>query len=737
MEPLKKRGQYTKQNSENENKQKNVNQAKVVKKENFSPKLSNTVKPDSTKIIIGLILILIITFVAYSPTFKNKVTNWDDDKYLIENPLIKDFNGETISKMFYSGNDMELFWMGNYHPLTMLTLNLNYQMLDANDIDIKNKTLNPFVFQVTNILLHLLNTLLVFWLVFLLFKNFPIAFISALLFGIHTLHVESVSWIAERKDVLYTAFFLFSLVFYTKYTDNFKIRNIILAFIFFVLSSFSKGQAVSLAVTLVAIDYLKNRNLLEIKLIIEKLIFVAVALIFGFIAIKAQKSGLALQEEDNYGVFKRLIIAAWGFTQYIIKLVAPVNLSAIYPYPDIINRTLPSYFLLGFIPSGLTGFALFYFFKKSKEITFAIAFFVINIALLLQFIPVGSAIMADRYAYIPSIGFFVLIGYFYQKILDSKPQFKIAAISVISIFCIFLTVLTFQRTQVWKDSLTLWNDVVIKSPEAVVAWNNLGSEIDNKSVEAKKNLDYENFKKYKLEAIDNFTKAIEGKPDYEHAYYNRGTAKKDYGELFKDTSFLNSAKDDFDLAIKIDVQFPEAYQNRAIVYDLLGDYPKSMSDYNRAIELKPTSLDFFVNRGVIYGKMGQFENAIKDFDYVINLDPDNSSAISNRGLANDNLGNYEKAIADYNTAISLDPEVASYYYNRGLVKSRLNDYDGAIADMSYVLKLDKKNTEALIRRGSYYLQLKKKDNACNDFQEASNLNNAYAKQLLQTYCLQK
>ncbi len=725
---MRKKGQYTKNNKSEKQEVIYTENKAVIKKE--ATKRSSAKVP-SYYIIVGLLFIALITIIVYLPTFENKITNWDDDKYLIENPLIKDLNSESVAKMFFTGTDAELYWMGNYHPLTMLSLNINYQMLDPADIDIKNETFNPFIFQLTNIILHLINTLLVFWLCYLLFKNFPIAFITALLFGVHTLHVESVTWISERKDVLYTVFFLASMVFYTKYIENFKIHNIVISLFLFILSLLSKGQAVSMAVSLVAIDYLKNRKLLDLKLILEKLPFFILALIFGYIAIHAQKTGLALQEEDHYGVIKRLSIAVWGLTQYIIKLLVPTNLSAIYPYPDIISRTIPIHYFTGYLTAGGLMFLLFYFFKKSKEITFAIAFYIINIALLLQFIPVGSAIMADRYAYIPSIGFFILISVLYQKFQDNM-NLKISFISAIALLTIFWSVLTYQRTKDWKDSLTIWDDVVSKQPKAVVAWNNRGSEFDKMATEEKKKKNYVKYKEYKERSIKDFSIAIEGKPDYDHAFYNRGTARKDYGEFLGDTVILLAAKKDFDDAISIDVQFAKAFQNRAIVYEMLNDLDKALSDYNRAIELAG-NYDFYVNRGVIYGRKGDFDNAIKDFDFVLSK-IENASAYSNRGLANDMLGNYEKSLQDYNKAIELEPNSYSYFYNRSLVHYRMKNYQKALEDISQAITLEPENYEAITRRGIYYIELKEIEKACGDFKLAASVGIQEAVSLSQKYC---
>ena len=630
-----------------------------------------------SKIFIYLILISLCTLICYSPTFKNEMTNLDDEEYLIKNPLIKDFDLQTISKMFYAGTGRELFWMGNYHPVTMLSLNINYQMLSSGDFDEEGEVKNPFVFQLTNVLLHILNTVLVFFLIRRLFKNFPIALITALFFGIHPLHVESVTWISERKDVLYTAFFLSSLIFYTNYIEKKKLRNFILSFSFFLLSALSKGQAVALGITLVAIDYLKNRNLLEFKLIAEKVLFITTGIIFGIIAITAQQENHAVYGGFNVPI--KILIASWGFLQYFLKLIFPVNLSAFYPYPA--NRVIPVYYASGLVLIGLIVYACIYFYKRSKGITFALAFYCINILLLLQLIPVGYALMADRYVYISSIGFFLLMGLLYQKLIDRKQISKNILMGICAVLTIYWGYLTFERTLIWKDRLTLWNDVLEKQPKASFAL--LGrAEVYNSLAEKckKKEKNNNKYAEYKLQIISNLSTAIE--LNYLPGYYLRGVAKLDYGEALNDSSYITSAITDFDTAVKIDNDYPRSSPNRIFQYEF-------------------------------------FEVLVK------------------RAAAFEALGNFEKALSDYTRAIEAAPgndEKYSSYFSRAAIKHKLHNISGAIDDLSVVLQHKPENIPALSTRGTYYLDLQSIKNACSDFSVAAKLQDNASLLKFQKYC---
>lgn len=679
-------------------------------------------KPLNKKtIVLWSVLLVIITIAAYFPSLSNGITNWDDDSYIINNPTLKEISFENTKQIFSE------YYMGNYHPLAMLSLSLDYQ-IGGEDAE---GEVNAWIYHFTNVLLHIINTLLVLWFVYLLLGRFDIAVTAALLFGVHTLHVESVVWISERKDVLYALFFIASMIAYVYYLKNKNTKFYVYSLILFILSLLSKGQAVSLAVSLIAIDYLFERKLLDKKLIAEKIPFFILALIFGLVAIYAQKAGNALHEENSYALYKRVGFAGYTYTQYIFKLILPVKLAAIYPYPDIINKSMPGHFWLFLVPTLSVLYAFYYFMNKNRLVAFTIAFFTINIALLLQLIPVGSAIMADRYAYIPSIGFFIFIAWGFFRLTEKYPTQKNALKGLLVIYLIFLTVLSVQRTKIWHDSITLWDDTLKKSPKAVVAWNNRGSTKD-------RDKDHKG-------AIEDFTRAILFKPDYKHAFYNRGTARKDLAKETGDTSLLNLAMNDFNTAIEIDGDFVEAYHNRAMTQENMASFVRdtvrrkklmlaALNDYNKTLEIDDSYENAIVNRGVIKGKLAMLDAAIADFNLAIEKDPKNASAYSNRGLAKDHAGKFKEAIADYDKAIEIDPEFVTAYLNRGISKRKIGDFNAAVVDFSKVITLNSQQADAYYFRALALLKLKKQNEACNDLKIAKNLGYVYAQSAINKYC---
>jgi len=579
--------------------------------------------------------------------------------------------------------------MGNYHPLAMISLSIDYAIAG----DDGQGGFNPFIFHFINILLHIFVSIAVFFLAYFLFNNLNIAIIAGLLFGVHTLHVESVAWVSERKDVLYALFFIISLISYVRYIDTKKLQFYILALFLFVLSLLSKGQAVSLAITL-----------------------------------------FAIVSEEAYTFGQRIIIAAYAFVTYVHQLILPINLSAINPYPDIIHKTLPSYFSLYLIPALTIVFLFFYFIKKNIKIAFTIGFFIINIILLLQFIPVGSAMHADRYAYIPSIGFFLLIAILVVKLIENKPELKKTAFIVLGLYIVMLGTLTYFRTFAWENSLTLWTDTVQKSPKSVVAWNNLGSYNEKEAKILTDNNEHELSLKHRLAAIDYFTNAINGKPDYFSAFYNRGVSRFELSKNRGDTILLKLSISDFTNAIKFNQTSADAYHYRANAKAELLYFTNALLDMDIAISMDNTNYLFYINRGIIKGKKNDFNEALKDFNIAESMNNTSEVLYSNKGLAKAGLKLYNEAIVDYNKAISIKEGFITGYYNRAIAYERLQKYDEAISDLTFVINNSPNMNSAYNYRAYCYRKQGKIKEACNDYQELANRGDLLAAEQVKILC---
>jgi protein O-mannosyl-transferase len=535
--------------------------------------------------------ILLLTVLVYLPVYKAGFTNWDDQLYIYENRFIKQLSIVNIRKFFSS------YFVGNYHPFTMLSISIDFYF----------SKLNPLWYHIHNLLLHLMNTMLVYWFIRLLTKKQLVAILVALLFGVHTMHVESVAWIAERKDVLYTFYFLLSAVFYLKYyfallESKRAFGFYFLALIFFLCSLFSKGQAVTLPLLLLLTDYFLVRDFKKPSTWLDKIPFFLLSLTFGIIALYAQKSAAAFPGTPNYHFIETLVLATYNITAYISKLILPIHLSTFYPLPDKVAGHLPMIYWL-FIPVVVLLFAaIVIWWKKKRGLVFGLAFFLVNVALILQVIPVGGARIADRYMYIPSIGFFFVIALGinclkerYQNL--NKQLFKIILLIFVC-WTITLSVLTFQRSKVWNNSLVLWTDVLQKFPGTQRALINRGNALFDlgKHQEA--------IKDYNIVLSKNMTDVS--------AYINRGRAKANIGDL-------QGAISDFSICTRLAPNDYLPFYNLGILYALTGDKMQSYNAFSGSIRVNPEYAEAYYYRAQISVELGYKDQMCLDYRTALNL----------------------------------------------------------------------------------------------------------------------
>jgi protein O-mannosyl-transferase len=601
------------------------------------------VNPETWKYYIALAAILIISFFIYLPVFHNGFLSWDDNTYIKDNPLIYSINLKEIFSHYV---------LGNYHPLTILTLAIEYQFFG----------LNPTGYHAVNLLLHLLNVMLVFYTVYLLCDKPIVVLVASLLFGIHPLHVESVAWAAELKDLLYTFFFLASYIFYLKYLNDFRKKNYVFALILFLLSLLSKAMAASLPVVLILTDYFKGRKI-NMKSLLEKAPFFLLAIIFGIVAVLAQKSEGATNFID-FPFPQCILFACYGFITYLIKLILPLNLSPFYPYPVKSGENIPVQFYGYLILVIALIVSVVYSLRFTKKIMFSFAFYAITIFLVLQLFPVGRAIMADRYSYIPSIGIFYLAGEGFYSLWAGRQ--KLIAIFLLCGFSVFFSVNNYARCGVWKNDLTLWNDVITQYPNSSFAYNGRGYFLFNQA---------------------NYTEAI----------------------------------NDFNRSVELDSADAHAYNLRGMVYMNNNRNEEAIADFNKAIGLAPGSADVYVNRGWVFMNEGRNSEAIEDYNKAIELDPEYEVAYNNRGIYFINENRIEEAGKDFDKAIELNPSYAEAYYDRANVSMLAKKYEEAISFYTKALAFRDQYAEAYYYRGIAEYYSGKRNVACKDFKEAAGL----------------
>jgi Tfp pilus assembly protein PilF len=570
---------------------------------------------------LGLGIILLVSCLAYLPVLHNEFLIWDDIPYIRDNPLIYSFNlGEIFTKNV----------MGNYHPLTILALATEYHLFGLSETG----------FHAVNLLIHLFNVALVSYAIWLLAGRMEVALIAALLFGVHPLHVESVAWAAELKDLLYTFFFLGSYIFYLRFVKAQENKFYLISILLFTASLLSKGMAASLPVVLVLTDFLRGRKP-DLKMWMEKIPFFVLSIVFGLVSIAAQKAPDIVQDITFFTFPQRLVFACYSFITYLLRFLAPVQLSAYYPYPSKVNGGIPfSYYIYVIAFLALVA-SVIYSLRVTKKLVFGLGFFAITVFLVLQLLPVGDAIMADRYSYVPTIGLCYLAGEGLFSLWDKNYKTWVA-ILIIGLTGFFVT-LTYLRSQVWKNDFSLWDDTIHKYQTIPLAYYNRGLAYSNRNENEKAVLDY--------------TKAIELKPTYKEAYVNRAN-------IFRS-------------------------QNRN---------EEALSDYNKALDIKPNFSIALFNRGILFMNQNRNEEAIGEFTRAIEINPGYFKAYCNRGVLYVNEKKYNEAIQDYNTAIELNPDYMEAYYNRGIAHYYMGDKDQCCRDLQSAADLGfQKAVESIVQ----------------------------------------
>jgi tetratricopeptide (TPR) repeat protein len=631
------------------------------KQKKYKPQANTTRKKEgiplrepSQNSTFALFIILVFTFIAYIPALKAGFVNWDDPDYVSNNLMIK--NISNLEMIFTKPIQ------GNYHPLTVLSLAVNYSI----------SGLNAWSYHLFNLLFHLFNCFLVFRLALILSRNnLIIAFTTSLLFGIHPMHVESVAWVSERKDVLYSLFFLAALISYTKYVDSDSKKQYGLTILFLILSLLSKPAAVIFPVVLFCIDILRARKF-NLKTLIEKIPFFVLALALGLLTFTAQKEKGAIDGTHIFDLGTRILMGFYGIMMYFIKLILPVNLSPFYPFAPI-NERLPTAYYISPLFSALLIFLVIYSLKKNRVIAFGFLFYLTNLLLVLQFIPVGSAIIADRYTYIPYIGLFYIIGW----LIDRYSKGIITRSYYINIpLAIILVTFSFKQAMIWFNSASLWDHAIKVTPGA-------------RAYILRADL-YKEEKKYDL-AIQYYSEAIKINIADQEAYTNRGNV---YFELNK----YELALADYKKALSIKPSYVAAMDNIGAIFGLSSKYDSSLFYFDKALRTNPLYAPSYKNRGLVNLQLNRNEDAIKDFKKFLEYDSNNPDVMNMIGICYRNLEKYTDAVIIISEAIKIKPD-PRFYLNRAYGYRGLKNIELARKDISIAkqggLTIDEELTKSL------------------------------------------
>jgi len=526
-------------------------------------KIKNIIHSEQ-KLIVYIVLTL-VTLAVFWQVNQFSFVNLDDQAYVEENSHIQ--SGITFDGISWAfGTRYFYLWT----PLTWMSFMFDYQL----------HGLNAGGYHLTNLILHILSTLLLFWL----FNRmtgavWKSAFVAAL-FALHPLHVESVAWVSERKDVLSAFFWMVTLCLYVYYTEKPAVKKYLLVLFSFVLALLSKPMVVTLPFIMILLDYwpLKRfesqKNNLVLRQLKEKLPFFVLSVILVIITFYTPDS----TPSKHFPLISRLANAPVSFVTYLEKTFWPHDMAVFYPFPEHIPfwQVLGSFLLIIFVSTAVIVMA-----KRLPYLFVGWFWYAITILPVIKIIQIGNDAMADRYHYLSSIGIAVMLAWGIPFLIKNEDTRRKILFPAAIAFIIIMSVLTWKQCGYWKNSITLFNHALQVTKNNYVAHHGLGLAL---IAEGKTE-----------EAIDHYNKTISIKPEFPNAYNNRGIV---YGGLGQ----YELAMDDFDKAIRLKEDYAEAYYNKAVTYANRGQYQLAIGNYNKAIILKPDYAYAYNNRGAVYLK---------------------------------------------------------------------------------------------------------------------------------------
>ena len=646
-------------------------------------KPATTPQPTSNnrRFILSCSIIAIVTFVAFLPSLQNGFTNWDDDRYVSANPDIRGVSAGHIATIFTS------VYLNHYLPVTMLSYMGEYSLFKS----------NPAAYHFTSLLLHVINALLLFGLIHALTGNYFVSMLTALLFAIHPLRVESVAWIAEMKGVLSASFFFLSLISYVRYRKSGLRAHYAACVLSLLLSLFSKSMSTSQPFVLLLLDYAMGRKI-DKKALLEKVPFFVISAVFVFIAYFSVQD--TMNQGPHFSFVQLLLGPAYNSCFYLIKTIFPVHLSALYNIGEQ-NHFLTVKMALSAVALCVMAAALYYSRHSSKIAVFSALFFIITLLPVLQIVPSGGwTTVADRYTYIPLIPvyflFAALCSFLLKKTFQNSKAARTSLVIGVLAIVIVLSFMTYRRCGVWRNGFTLWNDVVTSSPSSV-AYSNRGFAYASRH-------DY-------TRAIQDYNCAIGLNPTYAPIFNHRGNAYSAMGNVTR-------AIDDFNQAIALDPHYAQAFGNRGIAYKTAGNFDRAVEDFTQAIRLAPKYAMAYSNLGGAYCYKGEMDQSIEAYDQAIRLDPECAEAYYGRGLALCLKGDLKRAVEDYDRAIELNPEYAEAYNNRGVAFKDMGELHRAIESFTRAIALNPRYARAYYGRGLAYKAGGDDAHALDDIKEA-------------------
>jgi tetratricopeptide (TPR) repeat protein len=607
------------------------------------------------------------TLAVYWQVTDYDFVNYDDINYITENPPVR--SGLSLKGIAWAFSTTHA---SNWHPLTWLSHMLDVQLFE----------LKPGWHHLVNVFFHILNTVLLFLILNRTTRAlWPSAFVAAL-FALHPLHVESVAWVAERKDVLSTFFWMLTMGAYVFYVEKPDTKKYLLTLGFFVLGLMAKPMLVTLPFVLLLLDYwpLKRfqiptpagrdssgtldannpgakkkkskksaaRDNAEIKkalqpsgqwpallaLIKEKIPFFVLSAASGIITFYAQKKGGAVGSLDILPFNARMANAIVSYVDYIGKMIWPRNLAVFYPHPGM----LPVWLVLG---SALTLLIITVLVLRSAKrfpyLATGWLWYLGTLVPVIGLVQVGLQALADRYTYVPLIGIFVIIAWGVPELTRKWHHQKTLMAVSCSLILTILMFSTWSQAKYWQNSIKLFEHAIKATADNYVAHNNLGVALTKIGEKEK--------------AAFHYSEAIRIKPNYENAHYNLGNYLASQG-------MTSEAISHYSEAIRIKPNYSKAHSNLGAMLASQGKFQEAIVQYEKAIRIEPANASFYYNLGMALASMNRYDEAINRFREALLIQPNYAEVHNDLGMVLAIQGKTGEAIAHFREALLLKPNFA-------------------------------------------------------------------------------
>jgi len=671
------------------------------------------------------VLLLISVILVYWPVTDNGFINFDDPDYITENPLVRSgLAPENIVRAFTS------FHAGNWHPVTWV----------SHMLDVEIFGLNPGGHHLVSMLLHLTNTLILFGVLKKMTGDCFKSGMVAALFAFHPLHVESVAWAAERKDVLSTLFWMLSMAGYVGYVHRPTIIRWTAMAIFFALGLMAKPMLVTLPFVLLLLDVWPlgrfniggngpaTGKLPPGRLVLEKMPLFLLSGISCIITFWVQQKAGAVGPLSVYTLGHRVGNALTAYVTYIAKTLWPFDLAVFYPHPGLrpFWQAAGALFLL-------TAVSIFIIrnLKKHPYLFVGWSWYLGTLVPVIGLVQVGSQAMADRYTYIPLIGLFIMAAFGLPLLVKNRFPKKIPLALFSMVLVSVLMLMTRAQISHWRDDLSIYRHALSATTGNYLAHNNLGLALEEKGMpdDARGNYQkaieidpvYEDarlnlanlFEKQGRadEAIHHISEVLRFNPGSGQAHYNMGAISEKQGRI-------QEAIEHYRSALIRDPQIEQARNNLGNLMVDKGRYKEAIEHYNQALRINPYYENARYNMGVALEKLGRTDEAEDQYRQALKLSPGLSKAHTNLGGILLGQERIDAAVRHYTEAVYLEPGRGDVYFNLAVALEKQGQHEKAIFCYHETLRLDPGLNRARINLGSLMLRAGKPDAALIQFKEA-------------------